>query len=432
METRELQIFSDQERQLLQLTVKNGKPLYFHEVHSIQYSVNPKDTHFCSPAYKVDKVFTGTTEEGYQHRRLEVSQLYESGLPPFTVNFTMVRERVIRIEIDHSLGSNYRVTDKVFNPDVLPLDGSNVTADIGSVLNTAKENETFYFEIHEYDNPSNVLYSTKDLEFVHTQYYMKTTALVNSNGKIFGMGERVGEFFLNDGTYTLWARDEPSPVEDSKRPGKNIYGTHPVFFSKLKSDNDFFAVFENNAGAQDFILESTSNGKKITHIKTSGITDMFIILNSDIKNVTKEFINLVGLPAMVPEWALGWHQSRFGYNDTNQVEAVVENYTSYNLPLDAMWTDIDYMDMYKDFTFSKKDFRTLPAAIDTWKTNDIKYIPTLIGGVALDSSSSSGDVFIKDPVDQSKPFVGKTWPGDTVYVDWLNENAQNYWISEMK
>ena len=433
MEPRELQMFNDKDRNLFRLNVTNGRPLYFHEIHSIQYSIDPADTHFCSPKYKVDKVITGLTEEGYQKRKLEVSQEYESGLPPFTVEFTMVRERVIRVEIDHSSSDNsFKVTDKVFNPDVLPLDGSNVTTDISTVLNTPKENETFYFEIHEYNNPSNVLYSTKDLEFVHTPYYMKTTANINSNGKIFGLGERVGEFFLDDGIYTLWAQDQQSPVEDGKRPGKNVYGTHPVYFSKLKSGNDFFAVFENNAGAQDFILESTSSGKKITHIKTSGVTDMFVILNSDIKNVTKEFINLVGLPAMVPEWALGWHQSRFGYNSTEQVQNVVNNYTQNQLPLDAIWTDIDYMDMYKDFTVSDGDFADLPDAVKSWKDKNIKFIPTLSGAVAAESDAASSDVFIKDPVDQSSSFLGKSWPGDVVYVDWLKDNAQSYWVSQMK
>ena len=105
---------------------------------------------------------------------------------------------------------------------------------------------------------TNVLYSTKNLEFVHTPYYMKTTVNINNNGKIFGLGERVGDFFSKDGIYTIWARDELSPVEDGNKPGKNIYGAHPIFFSKLKSGNDFFAVFENNAGAQDYIFRNNS------------------------------------------------------------------------------------------------------------------------------------------------------------------------------
>jgi len=50
---------------------------------------------------------------------------------------------------------------------------------------------------------------------------------------IFGLGEKVGpDFFLPDGIYSLWSRDDASPVEDGKSPGKNIYGTHPFYMFK--------------------------------------------------------------------------------------------------------------------------------------------------------------------------------------------------------
>ena len=29
------------------------------------------------------------------------------------------------------------------------------------------------------------------------------------------------------------------------------------------------------------------------------------------------------------------------------------------------------------------------------------------------------------------PFVGDCWPGKSVYIDWLNSNAQEFWIKQM-
>ena len=70
--------------------------------------------------------------------------------------------------------------------------------------------------------------------------------------------------------------------------------------------------------------------------------------------------NIVGLPVLTPYWALGWNQCRWGYRNDTMLREVYENYTLYNIPLDTLWSDIDYMDNYKDFTYDLKNFGGLP------------------------------------------------------------------------
>ena len=61
-----------------------------------------------------------------------------------------------------------------------------------------------------------------------------------------------------------------------------------------------------------------------------------------------------GKPALVPKRALGWHLSRWGWNSTETLRDVVKSMEKGNFPLDGMWTDIDYMKNYQDFTIDNE------------------------------------------------------------------------------
>lgn len=39
---------------------------------------------------------------------------------------------------------------------------------------------------------------------------------------------------------------------------------------------------------------------------------------------------------------MGYHQSRWNYNDQDDVKTVAENFDKYDIPMDVMWLDIEY------------------------------------------------------------------------------------------
>ena len=47
---------------------------------------------------------------------------------------------------------------------------------------------------------------------------------------------------------------------------------------------------------------------------------------------------------------------RYGYRDVEELSEVVRKYQDAKIPLDTMWTDIDYMDQWKDFTLNQSAF----------------------------------------------------------------------------
>ena len=435
---RKVNVTYDEKMKAININATDNDKMLFNSITSVQFALEDEDSTFCNPKYYVTgvkNVYKHDNADIVTKKIVDIATNTSSALLSLTATFELISDSVIRVLINDSSGA-FAAPDETFNLHPKP---SNISISIDQMLKLPEADEEFYYLVHEFNDPNVVLYTTQNQPFVYSEYYKKSTAVINSDGKIFGLGERVGEFFLAEGVYTLWARDIPSPIEDGKKPGKNIYGTHPVYFSKLAKSDQFFAVFDHNAGAQDYVIKKDGNDWKITQIKTSGVTDQFIILNDQISEVVHEYIELVGHPIMVPEWALGWHQCRYGYNNTEDVNNVVENFIKYDIPLDVMWTDIDYMEAYKDFSVSNTDFKNLKENITDWQENyGIRYVPILDAAIAYDGGNDkafkdgkSKDIFISNP-DNNDPFVGRVWPGDAVYIDWLNDKAEDYWVDQMK
>ena len=77
-----------------------------------------------------------------------------------------------------------------------------------------------------------------------------------------------------------------------------------------------------------------------------GLGDIYILISdtNKVENLIKKYHNLiVGNPVLIPQWALGWNQCKWGYENTDDLRWNVGNYSENDLPLDTQWNDIDWM-----------------------------------------------------------------------------------------
>lgn len=182
-----------------------------------------------------------------------------------------------------------------------------------------------------------------------------------------GLAEQVtSKLFLDDGVYSLWARDVPSPVSQGKLPGSNLYGTHPFYMARA-TDDTWFGVYTNLAAAQDwFIKNNAQDGKvDVKTYATGGLGDIYFLFGSNPGEVAQMYQSAIaGEPVLVPQWALGWNHCRYGYQNSTQVAEAVAGYYENAIPLDTQWVDIDYMKNYENFVVDDQRFGGLRAIVD--------------------------------------------------------------------
>ena len=144
--------------------------------------------------------------------------------------------------------------------------------------------------------------------------------------------------------------------------------------------------------------------------------------------VTKQYqIGAIGLPAMQQYWTFGFHQCRWGYKNWTMVKDVVTNFKNYGIPLETIWTDIDYMFQYRDFTNDPNTFSYAEgqAFLEELHANGQHYVPIVDSAIYIPNPNNASDnysvytngheqdVFIKNP--DGTEYIGSVWPGFTVF-----------------
>ena len=67
--------------------------------------------------------------------------------------------------------------------------------------------------------------------------------------RIYGFGERVRDFQLEEGAWTMWASGGNFSTIDDGRGRSSGFGVHPFILVQTKTPGDFIGVFFRNSNA---------------------------------------------------------------------------------------------------------------------------------------------------------------------------------------
>ncbi|EGR31860.1 hypothetical protein IMG5_100080 [Ichthyophthirius multifiliis] len=125
-----------------------------------------------------------------------------------------------------------------------------------------------------------------------------------------------------------------------------------------------------------------------------------------------------------------WRNSSETYND---VEAVDKNFDQYGIPYDVIYLDIDHCFNKRYFTFDQALYPNVDDMIKKLDQKGRKLVTIADPHILIDQdysiyteSYNQPNFFIKNP-DGVTNFVGKCWPGDCNWLDFLNQDVQKFW-----
>ena len=109
---------------------------------------------------------------------------------------------------------------------------------------------------------------------------------------------------------------------------------------------------------------------------------------------------------------------------------VLEGENAYDIVIDMIYMDIDYMQSFKDFTVNEENFPDFPEFVQEMDDQDIRLIPIIDAGVKVEPGYEIYEEGVKNNYfckrEDGSDFVAAVWPGDTHFPDMLNPEARKW------
>jgi alpha-glucosidase len=265
----------------------------------------------------------------------------------------------------------------------------------------------------------------------HWQHYLtKGGKIVYCSKRIqqdevfFGLGDKPTNLQIRGKRFENFGTDAYAYGADTDPLYKNIpfyYGLHHGKGYGIFFDNTFRTIFDFGAERPD-VNSFWARGGEMCY---------YFIYGPELLDVSREYAALTGKPELPPLWALGYHQCRWSYFPDTKVKSVAEEFRKRNIPCDVIYLDIDYMEGFRCFTFSKEYFPE-PAKL-TKELDDMGFKTVVIidPGIKVDPEYNiyvdglAKDVFCRRQ--DGALMEGDVWPGKCVFPDFTNPRVRDWW-----
>lgn len=197
-----------------------------------------------------------------------------------------------------------------------------------------------------------------------------------------------------------------------------------------EQSNLYHICLLRNIHAQEIVVQDKN---KLIWKIVGGVIDLNFFLGETPESAVEKYHEYVGgwtLPAL---WHLGSHQCKWwGYKNIGDLNYVLSEYDRINLPLDALWSDIDYLRSSANFWFDDYNFPP-DKMTQLFKNYKKRWIPVIQAYIPSQRLSHAWtfpnvtDIMIKDGLDPNAGLMGKMYNGFLYFVDNFHPSSEEFW-----
>ncbi|PYH89738.1 hypothetical protein BO71DRAFT_434516 [Aspergillus ellipticus CBS 707.79] len=326
------------------------------------------------------------------------------GIDIETLNLTVEYQMTDRLhmEITPSVLSAANASEYLLSPDLVAegtVEEPAGSAQTRGLRLTWSNEPSFQFNITRVAT-GDVLFTTTGTQLVFENQFLEFASAMPEDYHLYGLGEVIHGLRLGTNlTRTLYAANAGNTLD------VNLYGSHPFYLETryFQVDGDgrehlvtnvsaaapgdyrsySHGVFFRNAHGQDVLLRPS----RLTWRAIGGSIDLYVFAGRSPGAVTQQYVSLIGRPAMQRYHTLGLHQCRWGYANWSEVAEVVANYARFQIPLENMWNNMDYMSFYRDY--DNDPIRSATAM----PRGGQYYIPIVDSGIYVPNPDNASDAY---------------------------------------
>jgi alpha-glucosidase len=243
----------------------------------------------------------------------------------------------------------------------------------------------------------------------------------------FGFGSQTGP--LDKRGRVLRMRNRDRPVAEGADP---LYVSIPFFLRLARPGGD--------VRADGFLLDTVSSSRfdvaasdpSFVAMETGARgLDLQLFPGPQPPDVLRRYTARTGRTPRPPLWALGHHQSRWGYRSAARVRRVAAEARAHRIPTDAIHLDIDHMDGYRVFTWHPRRFPDPKGLLAELAAQGLRAVAIVDPGVKVDPqwplfrAGAERDAFLRR--EDGAPYKLRVWPGDAALPDFSREDVRAWW-----
>lgn len=258
---------------------------------------------------------------------------------------------------------------------------------------------------------------------------VKLSKITQSGESFYGMGDKAMHSNLKGKRVENWVTDKFAYAKEQDP----LYKAIPFYIGLNKGIA--YGIYFDNSFRTGF--DFSQERRNITSFwAEGGEMNYYFIFGPDMPKVVSSYSSLTGTPELPPMWALGFHQSKWSYYPESNVKEIASEFRKLQIPCDAIYLDIDYMDGFRCFTWDKNHFPDPKRMIQELEEDGFKTVVMIDPGIKVDR-----DYWIYNEALENGYFCkrgdgplmhGKVWPGECNFPDFTNPAVREWWAELYK